>query len=306
MGYADGYYYGQGKIICDTATFTAGDTIRVRSMTDVTKIWNKTVVTAGTPLIFDVPGKDYYKICTVQEISDVETEIGGVYKTIDYGQTLFINVLDKTTLGGIQSILNNHNEVNLLNIGDEVTIRVVDSGEPRSCTLQIAEINLYGSHEATFVAKNIWSLEVFNTAGQSGNYTSSPAELRTKMQAFYNGMSEEDKALLKLVTKYTSPDTVNSYSWTAYTDYVFPLNAYEIFGIDGNNTPTPIYQLPIFTTQEKRIKTYNGVATSWWSTDGTLGQYMAIQTVGTNGAKGQTGKTSPAGVVPCFRLTADS
>ena len=69
MGYADGYYYGQGRIICDTSTFSVGDTIRVRSMTDSNKVWNKQVATVGTPLVFTVPCYDYYKICTVQDIA---------------------------------------------------------------------------------------------------------------------------------------------------------------------------------------------------------------------------------------------
>lgn len=143
MGYADGYYYGQGRIICDTSTFSVGDTIRVRSMTDSSKVWNQQVATVGTALVFTVPCYDYYKICTVQTIDDTPTEIGGDYRTVDYGQTLFIDTLNLNSLAGHQGLLNAHQHTNKLAIGDEVPITVGGS----DWIIQVADFNHYSAND---------------------------------------------------------------------------------------------------------------------------------------------------------------
>lgn len=291
MGYADGYYYGQGKIICDTATFTAGDTIRVRSMTDATKIWDKTVVTAGTPLIFEVPGKDYYKICTVQTISDVETEIGGVYKTIDYGQTLFINVLDKTTLGGIQGILNAHQEGSLLAIGDEVDITV--NGNP--WTMQIAGINIYHDHDVMLTSKHIWTTEV-----PKYDYTSS-GYARTDCQTFYSDISSEERQYIKEVTRSCrqTNGTVKTYD-----DYCFVLGNKETLNEANYGFANNQVQMPLFVTAANRIKTFNGTAMGYWTSDdyNTTNGVIYVTSSGILGLAG----SGNLGVVPSFMLIADS
>ena len=308
MGYADGFYYGQGRIICDTSTFSVGDTIRVRSMTDSSKVWNQQVATVGTALVFTVPCYDYYKICTVQTIDDTPTEIGGVYKTVDYGQTLYLDMLNKATLGGIKGILNAHQENDIMSIGDEVTIKVNNV----DYVVQVAEIDLYDSHEITFVGKVCWDTSKFNTSGIYKNYTASPAELRVKMQDFYSAMTAEDKALLSLVNKPTLADNISgSYSWGTFSDYVFPPNCYEIFATTNTNCPLPLHQFPIFATQANRIKAYNGSTVHWWSCDGQPGDGSGnpgsaiISTV--TGVQSYAGKTATGiGVVPCFRISADS
>lgn len=307
MGYADGYYYGQGKIICDTATFTAGDKIRVRSMTDATKIWDKTVVTAGTPLIFDVPGKDYYKICTVQEISDVETEIAGVYKTIDYGQTLFINVLDKTTLPGIQAILNAHQEATLLSIGDETEITVNGS----SWTMQIANID-GTNHAIELVSKHLWDSTTVGGGNNTSYATASPNYLKSKMDDFYNAISQGDKAYIKEVTKSSNKSLSQGYD--SFTAYVYPPAFKEVSGTYPHNTSIPPIeqvQFALFATQANRIKTLNGSSMDWWTSDGYSkggsGSDNWWGYVSTTGAcSGVNRNSSAKGVLPCFRMTADA
>lgn len=294
MGYADGYYYGQGKIICDTATFTAGDTIRVRSMTDATKIWDKTVVTAGTPLIFDVPGKDYYKICTVQEISDVETEIGGVYKTVDYGQTLFIDVLDKTTLGGIQGILNAHQETSLLNIGDEVDIKV--NGSPE--TFVLAHLNAYASHSAIFCKKQTTNDSLTNatdhyrTGGQ-----------KAWCDAYYNTIDANDKQFIK--QKVVSASYNGSGGIDNTTDnYIWTPTAYETGwwaqGINDGEANNP-YNVPfdLFATAQGRIR-----GNQWFTATHYGGStYYNYMVIPSNGVQTYS---SSGYMLPCFMLTADT
>lgn len=302
MGYADGYYYGQGRIICDTSTFSVGDTIRVRSMTDSNKVWNKQVVTVGTALVFTVPCYDYYKICTVQDISGTPTEIGGVYKTVDYGQTLFINVLDKTTLGGIQGILNAHQEGDILVIGDEVPITV--GGSP--WIMQVGDIDTT-NHKVKMVSKNLYSTTIFSPSiDYTNGYITSNA--RTSAQAFYTNISENDKPYIKLANRQCSP--YNGGSYKAFTDYVWLPNQNEISGSGVAATPIyPITQFAIFVTQSNRVKTYQGNAKDWWTCDcnNSDSQY-AVGVTGTGEVYSGSFKrtSSNIGILPCFEMSADS
>lgn len=281
MGYADGYYYGQGRIICDTSTFSVGDTIRVRSMTDSSKVWNQQVATVGTALVFTVPCYDYYKICTVQS----NTEIGGVYKTVDYGQTIYVdNMFDKSTLRGIQGILDNHNELIDLAIGDEVEVNIAGGTK---WTFQVAAINLYSSHEVIFVSKKIY-------AKSATNYIYTSSNIRTIMQNFYASIEPSDKQLIKEVTRATT--AVN-----AYNDYVWCIGKKEVDGSGGVSAQS---QFPLFTTQANRIKTYNGTADGWWTADHSDGS--SVYGVYTTGVVGVINVTGVYGAVPCFTLKAVS
>jgi len=287
MAYDDTKWGGFAKIIVDTSTMSVGDTVRVKSMTTGTN-YDKQVATVGTPLIWDKEiFKDYVKICMVQTINDTPTEVGGVYRELDYGETAYINVLDKTTLGGIQGILNAHQEGSLLAIGDEVDITV--SGSP--VTFQVGAINLYDSHEVIFVAKHIQSL-----SETAVDYTSS--NLRTSAQAFYSSIADKDKQFIKL----TSRKCRRNADFANYDDYVWIAGTQEALNqsvlIDGQSV------FPIFVTQANRIKTWEGTAKAWWTDDSwsSSGAYS----VGSDGAQYNNSISMQLGLVPCFRLTADS
>ena len=299
MGYPDGYYYGQGRIICDTSTFSVGDTIRVRSMTDSSKVWNQQVATVGTALVFTVPCYDYYKICTVQDISGTPTEIGGVYKTVDYGQTLFIEDLGVNTLRSVQNLLDNHNE-SQLNIGDEVKITIYESGISDEWIMQVGAIDLYSSHEVIFVSKYIWTYYQFHSTNDNIPYANST--LRTKVQSFYGGIDENDRAFLKNLTRDCITKGSRGYS---YTDTVWIPNDTELFNVtSGGDTRI---QYPIFVSQSSRVRTTkNQTATNYWTTDNTMDNNGYADYCNTSGVMAQATKNNAYGVLPCFRLTADS
>lgn len=300
MAYDDTKWGGFAKIIVDTSTMSVGDTVRVKSVTTGTN-YDKQVVTVGTPLIWETDiYKDYVKICMVQTINDTPTEIGGVYRTVDYGQTLFINVLDKTTLGGIQGILNSHQETSLLNIGDEVDITV--NGSP--WTMQIAGINIYDSHEVIFASKYFYTTGQYSTTNNVP-YSSSSCLLRQNNEAFYNAMSETDKAFLKDWTK-TPRDysTVHSYTAKVQAPMINEVGA----SVSRAYTIPPVL-LPLFSTQASRVKTdVNGVGESWWSSEydhDSSGMYMnVVSELGVATANEKWNGTG--GTVPLFRLLADS
>ena len=289
MSFADTKWGGFAKIIVDTSTMTVGDTVRVKSVTTGTN-YDKQVATVGTPLIWETDiYKDYVKICLVQDIGGTPTEIGGVYKTVDYGQTLFINVLDKTTLGGIQGILNAHQESSQLAIGDEVDIIV--NGNP--WTMQIAGINVYHSHDIMFTSKNIWGTE-----NPYAYYGSSP--LRQKVQNFYADIDNKDKQYIKQVTRKCRE---GSGTIETYADYCFVLGNKETANSTGYGVVGDQIQMPLFVTQANRIKIYQGVAFGYQTSDSyNTGNTDCIRSDGsiTYAASGDWG------VVPSFMLIADS
>ena len=157
MSWAEMQKMGYARIICDTSTMTVGDTIRVKSVYNPTQYMDKQVVTVGTPVVFDLGFiKDYVKICMVQTINNVETEVGGVYKTLDYGQTIYVGIadFDKHSFAYVQSVLNNHQEVDLLSIGDEFPTKTVIGGTPIDWVMQVGHIDrkstrLNSSHTCT-------------------------------------------------------------------------------------------------------------------------------------------------------------
>ena len=284
----------RGRIICDTSTFSVGDKVRVRSMIDSSKVWDQTVAAGGTALIFDVPCFDYYKICMVQN----NTEIGGIYKTLDDGQTIYTNSLNKSTLGGIQGILDAHQESDLLSVADEVTITV--DGNP--WIMQIAGINLNDSHEVILASKNLWTTSSFGTGN---NYTASVSTLRNTMSNFYNAMSVDDKQYVKKTPKTTRQ--VNQNTYYQFADYVYPPTRTEVDGVSPGGTPTiTLHQYPLFSTTANRIRTYNDTATMWSLCDGgtSTGNIFSINESGTL-QSASCGTGSVVGVLPCFRLTAN-
>lgn len=278
----------KGVIICDTSTMTVGDTIRVRDVYDSQNVQNKQVVTVGTPVIFEVEPYCYYKICMVQTIDDTPTEIGGVYKTVDLGQTIFIDVLNKTTLGGIQGILNAHQEGNLLAVGDEVDITV--NGNP--VTFLVGAVNLYDTHECLFVSKNVYSLST--TAEDYSN-----SVLRSTAQSFYANIDNKDKQYIKQVSRRS----LSSGGAVTYNDYVWVAGMREVF--DGYAQYIGEQkQFPIYVAQANRIKTYNGTGNAWWTSDWWTGSQMKYVT--STGGDTYGDKTNQYGFVPCFILRADS
>lgn len=292
MAYDDTKWGGFAKIIVDTSTMTVGDTVRVKSITTGTN-YDKQVVTVGTPLIWETDiYKDYVKICMVQTINDTPTEIGGVYKTVDYGQTLYINVLDKTTLGGIQGILNAHQETSLLNIGDEVNVLI--SGVEEKYV--ICGLNLYDSHEALFISKYLSDTDA-NLA--PANYSARTSAL-SFLNSLYSNIDERDR-------QYIKDKVVKYYNWGAIgtvTQKVWIPSTGEVTGY-ANEINNGVKQFPMFATQSSRIKySKDGIARLWQTASCTQAS-GSTDYLNTSGAM----TYAPSGntrILSGFRLVADS
>ena len=313
MAFSDTKWGGFAKIIVDTSAMTVGDTVRVKSVTTGTN-YDKQVVTVGTPLIWETDiYKDYVKICMVQDIGGTPTEIGGLYRKLDYGETAYINALDKSTLQGMQGILNAHNELAVYNIGDEIKIKIND-GTVKDWIMQVGRID-GANHTIDLVSKYGYEAVYWYTSGSTvaGVYYSDATDAqsaRKRCQAFYNAIIESDRQFIKS-TRRSCRSAQSTNAWKQFDDHVWLPNAYEISSGVGSNyqdSNVPKTQFPIFTTQASRVKTdINGTARTWWTCDGYVANDKIAFVVAPNGTTGyysDGGYTSH--LVPCFRLTADS
>lgn len=302
MGYADGYYYGQGRIICDTSTFSVGDTIRVRSVYNALQTEDKQVVTVGTPLIFTVPPYDYYKICKVDEINNVETEIGGEYVTIDYGQTVRTKVVDKTSLSGIQAILNSHNE-SIISVGDSIMIHRIENGQIVDWEMLVGNIDLI-NHKIDFVSRYLSGVSQFYTTRvNTGDYANSTS-IRPYLLDWVNSIVDNEKQYIKAIQRQCKQ--MGSSNFTTFEDKVFIPSVTELFGYQSGYNANES-QLQIFITQNERIKTYGGNAQTFWTRDGYNNSLIALApTTGTYNVGTVDYCDGSRYVLPCFTLTADS
>lgn len=307
MGYPDGKFYGFGHAYCVTDNLLQGDIIRVQSVTVPTRVYNATVQTVGEIIHFDkIEPYDRYKISHIREVEvggvTTEVEMSSTYKDFSYGSTYYIDLFNKTTMAGLQGILNGHAGSSRLNIGDEITIKV--SGA--DTILQILAFNIYQSNDLILGCKNLWTTSIWH----SNNSQIRPygdSELKTTLEGFYTAMEETDKQYVK--TKAKKSYTSNT-GWYSYEAKVWTPNFTEITGsqisVTYEDTQT---QFPIFTTTSNRIKYLNGVANAWATSDGNgpgAGNPGTRRIIGSDGSNGTTWYNSAVGVLPCFYMTADS
>ena len=297
-----------GVFIIDATSLIAGDTVKVQSMIDPTQVWTEEIASGDTYILFEVPGKSYYKISLVQDIDDTPTEVVNVFRTLDEGQSILIDVLDKTSLKGIQAILDNHREGDLLSVGDEINLKLNGDNFP----MLIASIDAYSDHEIILVGKN---LMVGTTACSAQAITTmiNDSAINAKLNAFYAGLTDEDKALLKEV--YREGKNQSATTVTGKNMKVFLPNYNEVFGGSAiASYTTARIQFPIFTTATERIRTIiGGLTTPWWTCDVANGANATtyIYTVTTSGGAwtgyntGGGGANSACGILPCICLKAD-
>lgn len=269
-------------------------------MTNLSNVYNLEVETPGDLLVFDIPGKDYYKISLVQEIEETETEVVSQYNTLDGSQCKFINIKSKFTLAGIQSILDSHRELDLLNVGDTVIIKV--SGV--DATFIIAEINAYNTHDVIFVSKYL-----VNTGMTNSGVYSSDNHAHYLDNVYYQAIDPAERVFLKqkLVSVYPgyniTPNPNTSYH------YVWAPAAREVWFNSGSD-PTSNKQFSLFTNASNRIKSLESSNPIQWQTaSGTMYSGQAHHHVSVSPAGEVGGSTWYSNAVtytlPCFCLSAN-
>lgn len=313
MGYADGFYYGQNKIVVTSEV--AGDSGKLVTVTSSGGTVYSDTFDANLELSFTVPGNDRYDIIKYSDGTPTTEEYTNVVYA-QYGGYHEIKVAyDTDTFDGIQKILNAHLENDLLDIGDEVSLTI---GGSIPMTWQIAAINHEPAyaHQVIFTPK--WCLptsrQMNSTNTNVGGWNSST--LRTWLNGdFFNNYIPADLQLLIADRDIISSQGNQSTALQTATDKIWLPREYEIFGATTYATATEhtggnAQQFPIFATASNRIKTLgqSGSVANWYEcspyTSNATG-YCLVSTSGAAGNNGGGGASAAFGVAPCFHLIAD-
>ena len=267
-------------------------------MTNPTSVETVNVVTPGEYLIFDVDGRDYYKISLVQEIDNEDVEMVSVYRTLGFGEATVVNVFDKTRLSGIQAILNTHSENELLSVGDELYIN--RGGVPWK--MHIAGIDLYEAHEVIFVSEVANDTVSFSSTSVSA-YVNTP--IPAKCLEFYNSINADERQLIKnkIVNGSNSSSGV-----TSSTEKVWVPTSSEVGLTELNAEAAVNIIFPYFSvTPSNRVKkNSSGSVVNWWLASHGIGSHSNDYCyINGSGAKTWAYQTGSCNVLYCFRLTAD-
>lgn len=170
-------------------------------------------------------------------------------------------------------------------------IRVADSdGGSDAANYEIADINNLVSGGVVLVRKNIHSKSEF------GSSTAYPGgTLDNKMTSIYNSLPE------KLQSKIMDA-TFALLSSGSITRKVFALT-YTMTGFGENHGTAEGKALQLYTSNENRIKKYNGSADNWWLSSPEVPYAHLILT---DGAASYHGRSNPHGVVPAFVIPANA
>ena len=170
-------------------------------------------------------------------------------------------------------------------------IRIVDSdGGQGYANYEIADINNFVSGGVVLVRKNIHSKSAF---GSSTYYPG--GTLDNTMTSIYNSLPE------KLQSKIMDATFALEGSGSI-TRKVFALT-YTMTGFGENHGTAEGKALQLYTSNENRIKKYNGSADNWWLSSPEVPYAHLILT---DGAASYHGRPNPHGVVPAFVIPANA
>ena len=172
-------------------------------------------------------------------------------------------------------------------------IRIADSdGGQGDANYEIADINNFVSGGVVLVRKNIHSKSEFNS-GSSTYYPDST--LNNKMTSIYNSLPK------KLQGKIMDA-TFALVGSSSITRKVFALT-YTMAGFGENEGTAEGKALQLYTSNENRIKKYNGSADNWWLSSPRIPYAYLIST---DGAASYHGQSNSHGVVPAFVVSSKS
>ena len=301
---------------------TVNSTDTAYSVSCISIVWNDDrsawVMTAAADCTFnsnsysngdeiDVWGEDDVVELTVIGELQESVEIGGVYKTVDYGQTLFINVLDKSTFRGIKGILNAGQATTQIQVGDEVHTLL----EGADWVMQVADVS---ATRVTLASKYLWKASTYSNAAKT--YYSASSPIHDEITSFLAKLPQADQDCIETITKPQHTPVYQNSSWSTYSDKIWLPNTWEVLGDRGSignyygTSPLPLTQFPLFTTQANRVKTLasGGTAYPWWTCDGNATSYGGESYQGINdlGNSAGYGRTVSNYLLPCCAIEADS
>ena len=167
-------------------------------------------------------------------------------------------------------------------------IRVADSdGGNGAANYEIADINNLVPGGVVLVRKNIHSESAF------GSSTAYPGDtLDNEMTSIYNSLPEKLQSRIKDATFALEGSG-------SITRKVFALT-YTMAGFGANNGTTEGKALQYYTSNDNRIKTYDGSAGSWWLSSRAGPSYSSL--VHANGTASSNYPSFSRGVVPAFAI----
>lgn len=304
MGYDDGYYYGQGKLICtSTAEADNGKAVSVKN-TDG-KTWSGTL--ADGKCVFTLPPRDVYTISLMakEEVQYSTTVIMG------YGDCMVVEVgMDKTTPLGIKAIVNAGLEDDFFLAGDQVT--VMEGGS--EVTFDVLHVGyrvseyghniILGRHDCMPNAKQMQSANT-NAGGYKATLIATYLD-----GEYYSGLSDEWQ---KVISEYAFQASIGSQSTTLQNEEhkVWIPMEYNIFGATTSAAATEHTvggneQFAYFATAANRVKSINGAACNWWECSPFAGSSASFCYVTAAGAASYAYASSAFGVLPCFMIAADN
>lgn len=304
MGYDDGYYYGQGKLICtSTAEADNGKTVSIKN-TDG-KTWSGTL--ADGKCVFTLPPRDVYTISLMQseEVQYTTTIIMG------YGDCMVVEVgMDKTTPLGIKAIVNAGLEDDFFLAGDQVIVSEGGSDvifDVLHVGYKVSEYGhniILGRHDCMSNAKRMNSSNT-NAGGYKATLMAQYLD-----GEYYSGLSDEWQ---NVISTYAFQASIGSQSSTLQNEEhkVWLPMEYNIFGATTyaaatEHTTGGNEQFAYFATAANRVKSINGTASAWWECSPNVGYTTYFCGVTAAGAANNSGASNANGVLPCFMIAADN
>ena len=172
----------------------------------------------------------------------------------------------------------------LINIGTD--------GGAGTPNYEIADKNNLVSGGVVLVRKNSYSKSAF---GQNANYSTSVLDYRIKTTIY-------DEMPQKLQNKMIDV-TFNLFGSGDITRKMFALT-YTMVGFGNNSGVAEGKALQLYTSNARRVKTFNGEESGWWPSSQKSSAYVWL--VGTDGSAHDLDKLNEYGVVPAFAIPGDT
>ena len=303
MGYDDGFYYGQGKLICTTtAEADNGKTVTVKNSAG--KTWSG--VLADGKYTVMLPARDLYTISLINA--------GEVQYTTDvifgYGECKVIEVgMDPATPLGIKAIVNAGLETTFFQAGDEVLINE-SSTDVSFRVLHVGyKTDTYGHNIILGRNDIVTSKQMRNSNTNAGGYQATLVAQYLD-EEYYSSLSQ---AWQDAISTFEFQGSIGNQSTTLQVEShkVWVPQEYNVFGkttsaATTEHTAGMNEQFAYFATEANRVKSKDGSASGWWLSSPITGNSDDFCSVSSSGAAGGSDASFSYGVLPCFMIAANN
>ncbi len=303
MGFADGFYFGQNKIIVTSAV--SGDSGKVVTVTSSGGTTQTQTLDSTLALAFTVAPNDKYTIVkygsdgtTAEYTTELLCGYGG-YHEVEVG-------MDPTTPEGIQAILNNDLENDLLAVGDEIAVTLNTSED---ITLVIMAINHDQDGQVILGTKNALATTQQHQTSNTNSGGWKNSLIRTWLnETFLYQLPEEWQGVIaersvdhSIGAQSTSLNTVTDSIWLPREAEIFTSTTYAATTEKSSGGAT-IFDW--YATSGNTIKKLgdDGSAYAWWEASAFVSNSTDFCRVGGSGAASGDNASNLFGVAPHFHI----